>query len=109
MTAEQRWLGVRRESSGFGAASLGRRAGGGRVRWRGGRVNSKQVVFVRAESIPGQGRQECDPRCRRETNERYRESCHRLAAQLTRMGTRVGMGDECHQPEELTSFQSPQG
>ena len=79
------------------------------MRWRGGRVNSKQVVFVRAEGIPGQGRQECDPRRRRETNGQYRESCRRLAAQLTKMGTRMGMGDECHQPEELKSFQSPQG
>ena len=44
------------------------RAGGGRVQWKGGRVNSEQVVFVKTEGIPGQGRQECDPRCRRETN-----------------------------------------
>lgn len=49
-------------------------------------------MFVKTEGIPGQGGRSVTPRCRRETNEQNRESCRRLAAQLTRMGTRVGMG-----------------
>lgn len=99
---------------GSGAASLDVRAGGGRVQWKGGfsgKVGGSTVsrwCLSKQRAFQARGGRSVTPDAGERQMNRT-ESCRRLAAQLTRMGTKRGMGMNVVSQEELKSFRSPQG